>query len=185
MAVQSYTTSTTTKSRVGIGDAVDDTLLGVICGQVNSWLEGRIGFPVGPITSEERLFDGAKVRWCSEHDSWYIPAYPWGCRAITAVRTSTDDGATYTNQTASDVLIRPHAFERETDWPGFELHLKTTATWDWVSSGYDSNGITATWGWAAIPEELKAIADKIAIAMYRGLAFDFAFDWARWGAPAR
>lgn len=171
MTAQSYTTSTTLKSRVGITDAVDDTVLGVICGQVNSWLEGRIGFPVGPITSEERLFDGSKVRWCSDHESWYLPVYPWGVRSVSAVRTSTDDGASYTSQTASDVLIRPHAFERETDWPGFELHIKSTVTWAWITSGYDSNGVTGTWGWAAIPDELKAIGDKIAIAMFRGRSY--------------
>lgn len=171
MAVQAYTAKAAVKTRLGITDVTDDTLLDTITSQVCSWLEGKIGFPVGPVSSEERLFDGAMVRWCSEHDSWSLPVYPWGIRAITAVRTSTDDGASYTTQTASDVLIRPHSHERETDWPGFDLHVKSTVSWSWITSGFDSNGVTATWGWAAIPDELKAIADKIAIAMYRGRGY--------------
>jgi hypothetical protein len=171
MTTQAYTAKAAVKTRLGITDTTDDTLLDTITGQVNSWLEGKIGFPVGPITSEERIFDGRAVRYCSEHGGYFIPCYPFGVRSVTAVRTSSDDGANYTTQTASDVLLRPHTFERETDWPAFELHIKSTATWSFETAGFDANGITATWGWAAIPDELKAIADKIAIAMYRGRAF--------------
>jgi hypothetical protein len=168
MAVQTYCTYTTIKNRLelAVGDTSSDTLLTTIAGQVNGWLEGKIGFPVGPITSEIRLFDGEKVRWCSEHGGYSLPVYPWGVRAVTVVRTSTDDGATFTSRTASDVVIRPHTFERETDWPGFELHIKNTASWSW-EAGFDANEITATWGWAAIPDELKSIAERLGVAAYR------------------
>lgn len=170
MTAQTYTSSTTIKARLGITDSTDDTLLGVIAGQVNSWLEERIGFPVGPITSEERLFDGSALLY-DEHGIMYLNFAPFGCRAITAVRTADTTGGSYTTQTASDVVLRPHAHERKTDWPAFRGYVKDSAAWDWTRGGYDTNGVTATWGWAAIPAELSAIADKIAIAMFRGRGY--------------
>ena len=169
MAAQSYTTSTTIKARVGITDATDDTIIGTLAGQVNSWVEGRIGFPVGPITSEARLFDGDAIR--QDHTGTpYLAVAPWGCRSISAVRTADATDGTYTSRTAGDVVIRPHTHERETDWPGFRLYVKDTASWSWNTGGYDVNEVTATWGWAAIPDELKAIADKLGVAAFRGRA---------------
>lgn len=166
MTAQSYTTSTIIKARLGISDSTDDTVLGVIAGQVNAWLEGRIGFPVGPIASVERTFDGDRVRW--RDGVPYLNCYPFGVRAVTVAKTASETGGSYTTQTLSDVLVRPHSFERQTDWPGFELWVKDTATWTWTTYGYDVNAVTATWGWEAVPEELASIATRVAIAAFKG-----------------
>lgn len=165
MTAQSYCTTATIKARIGITNSTDDTPIGVIASEVNGWLESKLTFPVGPISSEERLFDGNAVR-C--RDGFYvIPCYPFGVRAISAVRTATETGGSYTAQTASDVVIRPHSWERETDWPGFEMWIKDSASWTWTTSGLDVNGVTATWGWAAIPDELSSIAIRLGVARWR------------------
>lgn len=164
---QSYTSNAAVKTRLSITDTTDDALFTTITAQVNEWLEEKIGFPVGPITSEERLFDGAAVK----NDGYCLPIYPWGVRAVTAVRTATETDGSYTTRTASDVVIRPHSHERETGWPGMELWVKDNASWQFPTYGMDVIGITATWGWAAIPETLVAIATRLAVALYRGRGY--------------
>lgn len=169
MAAQSYCTSTTIKARAGITDSTDDTILGTIAGQVNSWLEGRIGFPVGPIASVERMFDGDAVRCVNGR--YVLPCYPYGVRTVTAVTTAETTDGSETSRTASDVVLRPHSQDRETDWPAFELWVKDTATWTWPTSGLDVIGITGEWGWAAIPDELKGIAERLGVAAFRNRGY--------------
>lgn len=165
-----YATVGNVKRRIGIGqtaaDTTDDGLLETICVQTNSWLEGKIGFPVGPVASEARLFDGSAVRW--RDGVPYLNCYPFGVRTVSAVRTASSTGATLTSQTASDVVARPSVQDRTSNWPAFELWVKDTASWTWTTAGYDVNEVTATWGWQAIPPELSMIAEKLAVASYRG-----------------
>ena len=165
MAAQAYCSATTIKARIGITNATDDTLLGVIAGEVNSWLEKKIGFPVGPITSEERLFDGSVVT----HGGLCLPVYPWGVRAVTAAKYRTQTGDSYTNlTTATDIFLRPQSHMRYTDWPAFEIWLSDQGTLaTWPTYGFDAIGITATCGWAAIPSELSSIAIRLGVAMWR------------------
>lgn len=165
MTAQAYCTATTIKARIGITDSTDDTILGTIATQVCGWLEGKIGFPVGPIASVERKFDGSAVRWTQ--DGCYLAVYPWGCRDITVVKTASATDGSYTTQTLTDVVVRPHDHERNTDWPGFELWVKDTASWSWPTYGFDVIAITATWGWAAIPDDLKSIAERVGVAAFR------------------
>ena len=164
MTAQAYTSNAAVKTRLGITNTDDDGLLATIATQVNSWLEMKIGFPVGPVTSEERMFDSSVVR-----DGGYcLPVYPWGVRAISAITTADATDGTETSRTTTDVVLRPHSHERETDWPAFEIWIKDNVSWIWPTYGVDVIGITATWGWAAIPSELQSIADRLAIAAWRG-----------------
>lgn len=164
MAAQSYCTATTIKAKLSIGDAVDDTLLGTVASETNDWLEGKIGFPVGPTTSEERLFDGMHTT----HGGRCLPVYPWGVRAITQLRYTGSTGGSYTNLSSSDYFIRPPSHMRRTDYPGFEIWLSDNGTLAaFPTTGYNVIGVTATWGWASIPAELSGIASRVGVAMYR------------------
>lgn len=163
---QDYTTLPAVKNRIGITDTTDDGLLETLVSETNSWLEGEIGFPVGPITSVARTFDADRVI-CDSRGRSVLRVYPWGCRAITVVTTTDGTDGTVTTRTASDVVIRPHDHERETGWPGFDLVVKDSASWRWPQTGMDVISVTATWGWASIPVELRSIATRVAIAAFR------------------
>lgn len=156
-----YATLALVKNRIGITDTTDDSIIEVITGEANDWLEGRIGFPVGPTASEARTFDGSAVR------GGILPVYPYGVRTVSVVKTTDGTDGTQTTQTLADVLVRPHAHERTPGWPAFELWVKDSADWSWPTTGYDVIEITATWGWAIVPPELVSIATRIAVAAYR------------------
>ena len=66
-AAGTYATVTLLKQRLltaGVTDTADDTLLGTICDQVNSFIEGPFGTGrvLAPITSATYLLDGDNVR---------------------------------------------------------------------------------------------------------------------------
>ena len=157
-----YATLHSVKNRLAITNTSDDSVIEQIVNESNDWLEGRIGFSVGPIASELRLFDGDRVR------NGILPVYPWGVRTVSAVRTADSTGGSYTSRTASDVVVRPHSHERTSGWPGFELWVKDTASWSFPTAGLDVIEITATWGWATVPRELVSIATRVAIAAFKG-----------------
>lgn len=167
-----YATLPLVKLRLGLAatDTGDDSILEQVANEANDFLEGRIGYSVGPVASEIRTFDGDRIHY--RHGiGYYLDCRPFGVRAVSAVRTATGTGGTMTSQTASDVLIRPASFERTPGWPGFELWIKDTATWGWTTYGYDVNEVTATWGWDVVPKELQAIATRLAIAAYRNRSY--------------
>jgi hypothetical protein len=162
-----YATLPLVKLRLNIpdNDTASDGIIQTIVEEVNAWLEGEIGFTVGPVASATRTFDGRLVRIINGLSD--LPVYPWGVRAVSAVSTTDGTGGITTVQTASDVVIRPHDHEREPGWPGFDLVVKDGATWMWPMSGLDVISITATWGWAVVPTELKSIGTRVAIAAFR------------------
>lgn len=177
MAVQAYCTSTTIKARltVTVTDTEDDPLLGVIAGEANDWLEGRIGYPVGPIASEERLFDGSDTTYGGR----CLPVYPWGVRTITQVRCASSTGGAYTTLAASDYMIRPPTHRRRTGWPGFEIWLSDTGSLGtFATYGFDVIGVTATWGWDAIPAALSGLATRLGVALFRSRSYGAARNYA-------
>lgn len=166
MSAQSYTSATAIKARLSITDLSDDTLLGTLATEVNSWLEVKIGFPVGPITSEERKFDGSRMI----HGGRALSCYPFGVRSVTAMSVASSTGGSYTALTvATDIFLRPATHDRKTDWPAFEIWLSDTGSQPVFPGqvGFDLAKVTGTWGWAAIPSELSSIATRLGVALWR------------------
>ena len=156
-AIGSYATATALKTRAGITDTTDDTLLGLICDQVNQYVESKTGRVIAPISGTPTyIYDGDGSR------SLYLPlpatAAPiGGLRAITLVEAAQYTGASYETVPSTDYFLRqkvgmtgPYERLEFTDYP--------TGTFGNWPKGFATVRITATAGWAAIPDDITEVA---------------------------
>lgn len=160
-AIGSYVTSTILKTRAGITDSTDDTLLGVICDQVNMFVERTTSRVLAPITSATYYYDGDGSR------RLYLPitadgTHIGGLRAITALQMASYTSADYEDVATSQVFLReapvpaaPFDVLMFTDYP--------TGSFTCFPRGFKTVKITATAGWAAIPDDIAEVAVTIAI----------------------
>lgn len=176
----SYASTSTIKRSMGIllradgsPDVTDDALLDVYAGEANTWLEGRIGRPIGPVSSATYFFDGA----ATIHDGRCLPV-PWGVRTVSAlaVRSATNDG--YTSIPSSDYFLRPRTQDRDTNWSATQVWLtdvqSSANTWGtrFPTSGFDAIQMTAELGIAAaIPADLEQLAVRLAVSAFRARAY--------------
>lgn len=150
-AIGAYATTALAKEAMGITNSTDDTLIGKLVDRVNAWIEWRTGRVIAPIASTTYTFDGNGTNRLS------VVA---GVRAISALTVAPYTGATPVAATAGDIFIRPVAQERLTGWPGEEIWLsdRPTGTVSIFAKGFSTVAVTATFGWAAIPDEIISIA---------------------------
>ena len=85
-AIGSYATTAALKSLIGTTDSNDDTLIGLICDRVNSYIEDVTGRVIAPIASAIYLLDGDGT------DRLYFPR---GIRAITLLEIAEYTGGSY------------------------------------------------------------------------------------------
>jgi hypothetical protein len=157
-AIGAYATTSSLKALIGTTDSNDDTLLGLICDRTNALIEERTGRVIAPVSSATFLLDG------DGSDRLYFPR---GIRAITslgvATRSQPSTGGTYTTQTSTNYDIRPLAQDRQQGWPAFWVCLLDTSTQSrYFPKGYNTVTMTATTGWAAIPDEITDLALQVA-----------------------
>jgi hypothetical protein len=150
-AIGTYATTALAKEAMGISNSTDDTLIGKLVDRVNGWIEYRTGRVIAPISSTTYYFDGNGTNRLS------VTA---GVRAITALTVAPSTGATPVAATAGDIFIRPLIQERLTGWPGEEIWLsdRPTGSVSIFSKGFSTVAVTATFGWAVIPDEITSIA---------------------------
>src|SRR3990167_8004386 len=159
-AIGSYATTAALKSLIGTTDSNDDTLIGLICDRVNSYIEDVTGRVMAPIASAIYLLDGDGT------DRLYFPR---GIRAISLLEIADYTGDSYTTETATNYLIRPPAHERLNGWPATWLHLSNRSTQHKVFPiGYDTARMTATTGFAAIPDDITNLALIVAQRAWNG-----------------
>ena len=165
VAVGTYVTTTTLKNQLGgtaaMGTA-DDTLLGTICEQVNSYIESKIGRTIGPLTAGTVTFDVPVATTVL-----YVPQ---GVRSITSLLVADYTGATPATATASDVLLRP--LTPRPGWPYTEIHLSDVPTGSVTvfSPGYGVVQAIGTFGWAEVPEDLEDVAIRMAVRAWHARA---------------
>ena len=107
-ALGSYATGSAIKSRAGITDSTDDTLIATIADQVNSYIEGVTGRILAPITGTATLiWDG------NGENRLYLPTtndatYPYigGLRSISKLELQLYTGAGYETLAAGDYYLR-------------------------------------------------------------------------------
>lgn len=155
-AIGAYATATLLKSRAGITDTTDDTLLGTICDQVNQYIESKTHRVLAPISSTTYYYDSDGGR------SLYLPIPAsgppiGGLRAISALWLADYTGATYESVDTSQVFLRrqigmtgPYELLEFTDYP--------TGSFSSFPRGFNTVKITATAGWAAIPDDIADVA---------------------------
>lgn len=155
-AIGSYATPTALKSRLGITEVTYDSLLGTFCDQVNQYIETKTGRVLAPITSAVYYYDG------DGSDSLYLPRPAsgppiGGLRAITTLDLAYYTGSAYVSTPTTEVFLRQQVgmtgpYERLafTDFP--------RAGFTYFPRGYNTVKVTATAGWAAIPDEVTDVA---------------------------
>lgn len=155
-AIGSYATAAAIKARTAITDAVDDTVIGLICDQINQYIETKTRRVLAPISSASYTYDGDATR------RLYLP-FPTnappigGIRSITLVECQYYTTSGYLTVAANQYFLRQRVgmtgpYERLlfTDFA-----IGVFANWP---RGYDTVRITATAGWAAIPDDVTELA---------------------------
>src|SRR5690348_16861094 len=99
-AIGSYATAAALKARMNITDTTDDTVLGLICDQVNAYIEGpqACGRAIAPISSAVYTFDG---------DGSTCLYYPKGIRAVSLLEVAYYTSGAYTTLDSSQYFLRP------------------------------------------------------------------------------
>lgn len=165
VAVGTYVTTTTLKNQLGgtaaMGTA-DDTLLGTICEQVNSYVETVIGRTIGPLAAGTVTFDVPATTTVL-----YVPQ---GVRAVTSLLVATNTGATPATAASADVFLRP--LNPRPGWPYTEIHLSDVPTGDVsvFSPGFGVVQAVGTFGWAEVPEDLESVAIRMAVRAWHARA---------------
>lgn len=160
-ATGSYVTAALMKARAGITDSSDDTVIGSICDQVNSWIERTTGRIIAPVTSATYTFNGDGTR------RLYIAqsgdgSPTGGLRAVSLVEVATYTSAGYATLASTQYFLQERAYP---GGPYDALHLTDHPT-SFVSSwpsGYATVRVTATAGPSAIPDDVAEVAATIAI----------------------
>jgi hypothetical protein len=161
MTALSYCTTANVKTRLGITDSTDDTLIGNIVTQTNDWVEHYTQRPIGPNTGGTATFDGYEDV-DADGKTLFVRQ---GIRSITSITVAPSTGATAVTGTVADFVILPRSQNRRADWPGFLVRVKDSVTGS-VSKfghGYGDIVIVGDFGWAAIPPAITEIAETIAV----------------------
>ena len=149
-AIGAYATATLLKSQTGIADTTDDTALGNVCDRINQYIETKCGRVIAPVASATYLIDG---------DGTKRFHFQGGIRAISALTVGDHTGATKVALASTEYFLRPSTHERKPGWPATEVILSNyNATRSVFPSGFDTISMTATTGWAAIPDDITEVA---------------------------
>lgn len=176
----SYTSTSNIKLALGIAtlagggaDTVDDALLDTYASEANTWLEGRIGYPVGPSqTSTTRFFDASAVGGGGR----YLRV-PGGIRSVNAIACAAGTGGAYYSVPSSDYFLRPYDHERDSGWPATRIEVtdSPSSVNEWGSvfptTGYRVIQVTGSWGFDAIPSDLAQLATRLAVSAFRARAY--------------
>jgi len=157
-AIGSYATGSALKTRAGITDSTDDTLLGLICDQVNQYIESRTGRVIAPISGTAiYYYDG------DGDTSLFLPlpvsAAPiGGLRSIALLEFAAYTGAAYETIVAGDYFLRQRV---GMTGPYERLVMSDVPTGSYSAFPRGRNTVRATSstaGWAAIPDDITDVA---------------------------
>lgn len=161
---QAYAGTAAVKVRLGITDTNDDSLLAELCNQANDYIEQYVWRPIGPSDGGTATFDSREDVF---EGSLYVRQ---GIRSIDSITVAPSTGSTPVSGTVADFVILPREQNRKPGWPGFYVQPKDSVSGS-VSSfgwGYGDIVIVGDFGWAAIPESLKDVAEVLVVRMWYG-----------------
>ncbi len=153
-AIGSYATASALKSRAGIADTADDTLLGSICDQVNQYIETVTKRILAPVSSATYTIDGTGT------DRF---EFLRGVRSITALEVGDYTGGTRTALATDDYLMRPLAQDRRPGFPATMVVLSDRGSRQTFPVGYGTILMTATTGFESIPDDVAEVAVVAAV----------------------
>lgn len=155
-AIGSYATAALLKAQTGIPDTTDDAVLGAVCDRINAFIEGYTRRILAPIASATYAFDVEEPTRrldVTQHASGFVG----GLRAISLLEVAPHTGAPYSTLPASDYFLR------DVSMPAAPFDRVVLS--DVPSGGYSrfprglaTVRITATAGWAVIPDDIIEVA---------------------------
>lgn len=149
-----YATTALIKARLNITNSTDDTVLGSVCDQVNQAIETIARRVLAPVPSATFLIDGDGSRCLT---------FKRGILAISALSVAPGTGQAKVTLASTDYFLRPSAPDRLPGFPATEIHLSDISfTVPSFGRGFDTVSMTATTGFAAIPDDVTDIALTVA-----------------------
>lgn len=152
------------KQRLGItvADTTDDEELVQIISQTAGFIESKTGRPLYPDPVLIYTFDGAGAV-----DNGKTLLVPRGVRTVSAITHATTTGGTPVAVAATDYILRPLVQDRPPGWPATEIRLTDVAALPYWYPAYANVVVTGTFGWAAVPREIEAIALRLVINAWK------------------
>lgn len=160
-ATGSYATTAGIKLRANITDTTDDTLLGTIADQVNQYIESETKRILAPISSAVYLYDGDGSR------RLFLPLTSddtpiGGVRAVTKLEVAQYTAGAYVEIPSTDYFLRGKSLPAAPfDW--LYLTDRPTTGYGCFPHGFNTVRVTATAGWAAIPDDIIDVALTTAV----------------------
>jgi hypothetical protein len=167
-AIGSYATATLLKQLISITDSTDDTLLGLICDRVNQYIESYTKQPIAPITSATYLYDGdGLTRLFAPVPVGASTNAIGGFRAVSLLEIAPNTGGTFATVASTDYFLRGH---HGVQGPYRWLCLSDLPAGSYTAFpvGRANVRVTATAGWAAIPDDVTETALAIAKNVWNG-----------------
>lgn len=155
-AIGAYATLAGVHGRLGFPETTDDAEITKICDQVNGYIESApvCGRVLAPISSATYLIDG---------DGTDRIFFRNGIRTVSAISVGDYTGSARTALASTDYFLRPSAFDLPNGWPATYLVLSDLGSRRSFPRGFETVSVTATTGWAAIPDEITDIALTAAV----------------------
>ena len=163
-ALGSYVTTELLKERAEIPDTEDDTLLGKICDEVNSWVEGFTGRVLAPVAGVTWYFDGSQTEQRGR-----VLRVDRGVRTVTTLKVAGSTGGDYTTLAATDYYLRPLEQDRAIGWPATRIIVSNVSTYGpFPRSGFNVIQLVGDVGFAAVPDDVRGAAVAIAVRSWHG-----------------
>lgn len=167
-AIGAYATLAAVKTRMKRTDTADDTFIQTLCDQINGWVESPqgAGRPIAPYTATY-TFDGSDWRF-----NGTVLVIPRGIRAVTTLKLASATGESYTTIASTDYYLRPATQDRSNGWPATRLHISDAPAGAFTNAepGFGTTELTGDYGWAAIPDELKDVAETAVVRAFSARA---------------
>ena len=147
----------------GVTDTADDALISELIDQVSDYIQQFTGRKLVPVSSTTYIFDTI---------AGYVLRIPIGIRTITNFGMNTmahqpDSGGTYTTLAAADYLFRPKAQDLPDGWPYTQVWLSRGTQVGGFANVQNGVTITGTFGFAATPPEIQAVAIDAVVAAFQ------------------
>lgn len=168
-AIGAYAALAAVKTRMKRTDTADDSFITTLCDQINGWVESPqgAGRPIAPYTGTF-LFDGSSWRFDGR-----VLVVPRGVRSVTTLKLADATGETLTLIASTDYYLRPVEQDRSPGWPATRIHisdLPAGAFTEADTSGFATTEVVGDFGWAAIPDEIKDLAETAVVRAFSARA---------------
>lgn len=160
-----YATLANVKARIGNTNTNRDALLSTLCVQANELVESITYRAIGSNAVAGQLIDG----WEAMENGRCL-MFKNGIRSVTSLEIAPYTGAAFVTVPITEVFIQPGEQIRQPGWPGFELWMtdipSASNTQPYFPPGYQNIRISYTNGWDAMPNDLRAAAERTVVRAF-------------------